>query len=308
MGAHVWQKDSDNGHTTVSSQPNHSGASRGRNLGRGRGRAGRPQTIKRKLVWSRNGSELSNGAVASSPPASARAADASVASHCASPPAQKLFNSTRRRQTATEISESQAGIGEDASASGRPASSVVPIDVTVSPKLADATAAAIFKQRQLQQRRQAALTKKMQDVAQLRREVHQRQRRQSAAEAAAKIAEQQLRTAADTTAAKARHSRQHLQAAFAEAFKEAAQQAAADATAPRPSASAADAAEVARVLAATSDYDCLQIPIGSSADVIRRRYRDMAKALHPDKCGAPGAKDAFQRLFGAYTNLRSFVA
>ncbi len=50
-----------------------------------------------------------------------------------------------------------------------------------------------------------------------------------------------------------------------------------------------------------------QLPAGSGRNDIRSRYRDMAKALHPDKCRAPGAKDAFQRLFEAYTNLRGFV-
>lgn len=177
-----------------------------------------------------------------------------------------------------------------------------------APTVASAAAAAAARQKQHQQRRQAALTKKMQDVSQLRREVHNRQRRLSATQAAQQSAEEKAKAAADATAIKARHSRQHLQTAFAEAFQEAAQQAAVEAAAPRPSAPPADVTEVARVLSAVSDYECLKVVAGAKADVIRQRYREMAKALHPDKCGVAGAKDAFQRLFAAYTNLRSYVA
>lgn len=51
----------------------------------------------------------------------------------------------------------------------------------------------------------------------------------------------------------------------------------------------------------------LQVPPGAGRDAIRAAYRDAARALHPDKCPAPRAKDAFQRLYEAYTNLRGFV-
>lgn len=44
-----------------------------------------------------------------------------------------------------------------------------------------------------------------------------------------------------------------------QAFREAAEQTAAEAAAPRPAAPPADATEVARVLAAISDYDCLKV-------------------------------------------------
>lgn len=63
----------------------------------------------------------------------------------------------------------------------------------------------------------------------------------------------------------------------------------------------ADVTVVARVLEAHSDYDtlqvrlhtlynnkkrhpCLQLRIGCDAAAVRRRYRELAFALHPDKC------------------------
>ena len=50
-----------------------------------------------------------------------------------------------------------------------------------------------------------------------------------------------------------------------------------------------------------------QVAPGAGRETIRAAYRDAARSLHPDKCPAPGAKDAFQRLYEAYTNLRGFV-
>ncbi len=70
-----------------------------------------------------------------------------------------------------------------------------------------------------------------------------------------------------------------------QAFKLAKQTAAADmAKAGRAPVSAADAAEVARVLAARDDYEVLSIQPGASSAAVRKRYREMAVALHPDKC------------------------
>lgn len=46
----------------------------------------------------------------------------------------------------------------------------------------------------------------------------------------------------------------------------------------------ADSAEVARVLSARSHLECLQLPPNPSRDVLKRKYRTMAVALHPDKC------------------------
>jgi hypothetical protein len=48
--------------------------------------------------------------------------------------------------------------------------------------------------------------------------------------------------------------------------------------------SAADSQEVERVLSARTDYAVLQLQPGAQAIQIKKRYRAMAIALHPDKC------------------------
>lgn len=63
-----------------------------------------------------------------------------------------------------------------------------------------------------------------------------------------------------------------------------ADEAAAAAAASQQKSVAADAAEVARVLAARSHLDCLQLPLNSTRDALKRKYKAMAVALHPDKC------------------------
>ncbi len=73
--------------------------------------------------------------------------------------------------------------------------------------------------------------------------------------------------------------------AHGQAFKLAKETAAADiAKSNRVTVSAADAAEVARVLAARDDYAVLRVQPGASSAAVRRRYREMAVSLHPDKC------------------------
>lgn len=62
-------------------------------------------------------------------------------------------------------------------------------------------------------------------------------------------------------------------------------------------------AEVGRVLGALTDADALGLPPHPPPDAVRRAYRALAKQLHPDKCGAEGATDAFQRVARAYQRL-----
>ena len=48
---------------------------------------------------------------------------------------------------------------------------------------------------------------------------------------------------------------------------------------------AADEAEVKRVLAAKSDHEVLQLKAGQADRAsVKKRYRAMTLALHPDKC------------------------
>lgn len=63
-----------------------------------------------------------------------------------------------------------------------------------------------------------------------------------------------------------------------------ADEAAAAAAASMPKSIAADSTEVTRVLSAKSHLDCLQLPANSTRDALKRKYRSMAVALHPDKC------------------------
>ena len=51
----------------------------------------------------------------------------------------------------------------------------------------------------------------------------------------------------------------------------------------------------------------LRLAPGASAAALRRRYREMAVALHPDKCKEANATTAFQRMVQAYQNLLRFV-
>ena len=53
---------------------------------------------------------------------------------------------------------------------------------------------------------------------------------------------------------------------------------------------------------------CVQLPAGAGAAVIRKKYKEMAVALHPDKCKVEGASDAFRRLVQAQQNLLKYAA
>ena len=59
--------------------------------------------------------------------------------------------------------------------------------------------------------------------------------------------------------------------------------------------------------AMTSDF-CAQLPAGAAASDIRKRYKEMAVALHPDKCCVDGAVDAFRRIVQAQQNLLKYAA
>ncbi|KAL3130262.1 hypothetical protein ABBQ38_008095 [Trebouxia sp. C0009 RCD-2024] len=97
--------------------------------------------------------------------------------------------------------------------------------------------------------------------------------------------------------------RAKLEAGFAEAFKHAKQMADAEAAQRKTPVKLASADEIRRVLNAKTDYDCLQVNLQADALTIKRKYKELAVALHPDKCKAAGATDAFQRLVKAYQNL-----
>jgi curved DNA-binding protein CbpA len=61
------------------------------------------------------------------------------------------------------------------------------------------------------------------------------------------------------------------------------------------------------VLGALTDADVLSLPPHPSAEAAKRAFRALAKRLHPDKCTAARATDAFQRLQRAYQKLCAVV-
>ena len=73
--------------------------------------------------------------------------------------------------------------------------------------------------------------------------------------------------------------------------------------APELTAEELDRIAVRRVMAAGSDWAVLDLAVNAQAKWVRQAYRDLARRLHPDKCKAPGAKDAFQKLSRAYQNI-----
>lgn len=58
-----------------------------------------------------------------------------------------------------------------------------------------------------------------------------------------------------------------------------------------------------RVNAAPNDAAALQVGDSASTAEVRRAYRRLCMLVHPDKCTANGAKEAFQKLTAAYSNL-----
>ena len=64
-----------------------------------------------------------------------------------------------------------------------------------------------------------------------------------------------------------------------------------------------DRQAVRRVMMAGTDWQVLDLPPNAQMKWVKQSYRELARRLHPDKCKAPGAKDAFQKLLRAYTNI-----
>eukprot|EP00955_Chlamydomonas_euryale_P075959 362507-Chlamydomonas_euryale.AAC.9 len=71
----------------------------------------------------------------------------------------------------------------------------------------------------------------------------------------------------------------------------------------QPAIAPGDEAEVKRVMGSSNDYVVLKLHVGASLSQVRKSYRTLAIALHPDKCKTEGAADAFQRVQQAYSKL-----
>ena len=67
-----------------------------------------------------------------------------------------------------------------------------------------------------------------------------------------------------------------------------------------------EAVEVRRVLACTPGeyYKILGVQAAASDDDVRKSYRQLALRLHPDKCRAGGADEAFKRIGHAFAKLK----
>lgn len=140
--------------------------------------------------------------------------------------------------------------------------------------------------------------------------IQQQQAKKDALKAAQEVQQQQQKQQQEMEQRKSR-----LNSAFGSAFANAAkvqaeakqQAAAAAAAAAAAIGSDADTEEVKRVLASKTHYDVLQLKPGCGSAALKKRYREMAVRLHPDKCKADKASDAFQRAHTAYQELLKVV-
>ena len=76
------------------------------------------------------------------------------------------------------------------------------------------------------------------------------------------------------------------------------------APAPAPDVPRDVAAAIERALAAADAYEALGVERGASPAACKKAYRRLALRLHPDKCRAPNAEEAFKRVSAAYAALR----
>ena len=89
-------------------------------------------------------------------------------------------------------------------------------------------------------------------------------------------------------------------------LRERAQRAPAPAAAPAPAPDVPQdvAAAIERALAAADAYEALGVERGASPAACKKAYRRLALRLHPDKCQAPNAEEAFKRVSAAYAALQ----
>jgi DnaJ-domain-containing protein 1 len=153
----------------------------------------------------------------------------------------------------------------------------------------------------------AEMEAKKQQLEELRRKIEQRQQAVSQATAAAQRVEEDLLDQHRKQEQERQRRRAKLEAGFTEAFDKAKEAAASEIAASKTAISFADKTEVSRVLNATSDYAVLKLQPGADSAAIRKRYREMAVKLHPDKCPTAQAAEAFHRLVRAYQNIAKYA-
>jgi hypothetical protein len=151
----------------------------------------------------------------------------------------------------------------------------------------------------------AAAEKKRKELEALKRQIEQRKAALENSLSATQAAEQEDYHKKE---AEREHRKKKLEAGFSDAFAAAKHAAAADIASSKVSLSFADQKEVDRVLAAGSDYGVLKLAPGADATSVKKRYREMAIQLHPDKCKVPKAGDAFHRLVKAYQQISKYAS
>ncbi|KAK9823968.1 hypothetical protein WJX72_006705 [[Myrmecia] bisecta] len=149
------------------------------------------------------------------------------------------------------------------------------------------------------------LQQKEAELAAMKARIQQQNAKLMQDKAAEAEAHRQQQAAAKREREEKEKRKSRLEAGFLEALTKAKQQALEEAATRKIP--FADDAEVQRVLRSKSDYELLQLPQGADKATVRKKYKEMAVALHPDKCKVEHATDAFQRLVRAYQILAKYA-
>ncbi|CAL5225192.1 g7975 [Coccomyxa viridis] len=300
MGASVWQREgaAGGGKTFTSGVV----ASAPRNA---------PRPGKRKLIWKRDEHQGGGDAAQPEPDASKdvennskKPRTGSASESCAQPPAPSN-GAGGLRQKPSQMHAASVQHGSASNGLSRPTGAAQYQHAAAGPGKAPSGQNGQAPAAGTAGRQQSSAQSPVEELRQLKEKIAARQAQLQREQAAAKAqAEAEKRQKEEMNWRKSR-----LQASMAEAFKEA-RDAVAEAAAKRaPGAStAADEKEVARVLRARDDYEVLRLSPGCTLTALKKRYREMAVVLHPDKSTAARATDAFQRFMEAYQNILKLLA
>ena len=60
---------------------------------------------------------------------------------------------------------------------------------------------------------------------------------------------------------------------------------------------------ISRIMSSEDYYEILGVERDASPQAIKKRYRDLARAIHPDKCSLDSCEEAFKKVGAAYKCL-----
>lgn len=280
MGANVWQRDT-------------SGTGPGTSFKIGPAPVQHPaRPGKRKLVWTKDQQDQPATPAASTPsPAQSCGTDAPATSYSQ----HDHFEKRARMNDGLAASHNGHQQGYEGQNYARLHVPRMPVAETRRQQYGAASQDPAVVQ---QQRQKAA------ELAELKRRIQEHEAQLAAQKRQKEAQEAQAAQEARQEQAKRRAK---LEAGFAEAFKRAKEVADAELAQRKGPLKMASSDEIRRVLEAKTDLDCLQVKAGVDALTIKRKYKELAVALHPDKCKEEGATDAFQRLVKAYQNLLKYA-